>query len=440
MAEVSTLDRNNNEIKELSYYKVVCFIMLSSKSGFLLIKNYLIHSCFQIGLFFYVFILRLTKWVRPQRSFPKSGPVDILLTGKFLTDNWIISLLQPLALSIRCRRIRFVSSTQMPLIDNVEPIYPPKLLVRLVGKTSARLATFLWIGIHTSPHIIGGLHLLLNGLTAILLAKLTGSIALYNCCGGPGECCGEGGEKRENRLFSKLHGPDPVIEHLLLEAVAAADLVITRGNLAIQYFQEHKVSTQFHVVPGGIDGNIFSLVEVPAEYDLIIVGRIAPVKRMEIFLQVVNKVRAVRSDIRAVILGDGPLRESLETYARELNLHDIVCFAGYQNDVASWLQRAKIFVLTSESEGLSQAMIQAMLCGLPAVVTHVGEAEELIQNGVNGFLVRDMDVNFFAESILRLLDDQTMLSNFGKAARQSAERCDVHQLARKWDEILNGLA
>jgi glycosyltransferase involved in cell wall biosynthesis len=327
----------------------------------------------------------------------------------------------------------------VPQIEKVEPIYPPKLLVRLIGATAARLATFIWIGIHNRHHIVGGLHLLLNGLAAILLAKLTGAIALYNCCGGPGECCGEGGEKRENRLFSKLHGPDPVVERFLLEAVSSADLVITRGNLAIHYFQEHAVSTQFYVVPGGIDGNIFSSIKSPPEYDLIIVGRIAPVKRMEIFLQVVNKVRTVRPNVKAVILGDGPSRKSLEAYAGELNLQDVVYFAGHQNNVASWLQRAKIFVLTSESEGLSQAMIQAMLCGLPAIVTHVGEAEELVENGVNGFLVPNMDVNFFVESIIHLLNDKVMLSNFGEAAHRSAQRCELHSLARKWDNILNGL-
>jgi glycosyltransferase involved in cell wall biosynthesis len=84
-------------------------------------------------------------------------------------------------------------------------------------------------------------------------------------------------------------------------------------------------------------------------------------------------------------------------------------------------------------------MIQAMLCGLPAVVSHVGEAEELVVNSVNGFLVRDLNVDVFVKAIIKLLDDHAMLSNFSKAARKSAERCDVHYLARKWDEILNEL-
>jgi glycosyltransferase involved in cell wall biosynthesis len=263
--------------------------------------------------------------------------------------------------------------------------------------------------------------------------------ALYSCCGGPAECEG-GGINGENHLFSKLRKPDPIIEQYLLNAVSMADLVITRGNLAIQFFQQHGVTTRFHVVPGGMDGNKFAPSEVPANNDLIIVGNLIPRKRVDIFLEIVSKIHAIRPDIRAVILGDGPLRQSLESQVEKLALQGIVYFAGYQNNVAEWLQRTKIFVLTSEAEGLSQAMIQAMLCGLPAVVSRVGEAAELVQDGVNGFLIQDLNTDAYAQPILQLLEDPAMLRSFSKAARQSAERCDVHYLARKWDGILNELS
>lgn len=413
----------------MSFIKIIFFRAL----------NFLIHVCFRAALGFYIFVLKLACRLRPRRPLPKGEPVDILMTGTFLSDNWIRSLLLPLALSNRCARIRFVSSKQLPLMPKVEPIYPSRLLERLMGRTPARLATFFWVGVHTSPHIVGGLHLLLNGLVAILLARLTGATALYNCCGGPWECEG-GGYKSENRLFCKLGSPDLVVERFLLSAISASNLVITRGNLAIRFFLGHGVKTRFYVVTGGMDSRKFYPSNTPAEYDIITVGNLVPRKRVDLFLKIISKVAIFLPNIRAVVLGDGALLESLKSYAQELNILHIVKFAGHQNDVASWLQKAKIFLLPSESEGLSQAMIQAMLCGLPAVVSHVGEAEDLVKNGVNGFMVRERDVDVFVEPIIRLLEDQAMLFNFGKAARKSAERCDIHHLARKWDEILCELA
>ncbi len=403
------------------------------------LADHVVHLCFHVILWLYICILRLARRFAPRKPLPEHGPLEILLTGTFFSDNWIISLLGPLALSTRCGRIRMVSTNPIPAIAKVEPIYPPKLLIKIIGRSPARLVTFVWFGLLTRPHIIGGLHLLINGLTAILVAKLLGVKALYSCCGGPTECEG-GGYNSENHLFCRLHGPDQFIERRLLDAISMADLVITRGHRAIQFFQEHGVATQFHVVPGGMDGKKFSPAEKPAENDLIMVGNLVPRKRVDLFLEIVSKVHAINPDLRAVVIGDGPLRQTLEARAQALAIDNVVYFAGYQTNVAEWLQRAKVFVLTSEAEGLSQAMIQAMLCGLPAVVSHVGEAEELVQDGVNGFMIRDADIDAYVKNILALLGKQTMLTAFSLAARQSAERCDVHYLAQKWDGILNELS
>jgi len=398
--------------------------------------NNIVNICFRTAFSIYSIILKLANRYKSKRIFPGNEPVEILITGTFSSDNWIISLLRPLALSSRCGCIRIVSIVPVPIIEKVEPVYPHKLLIKLTGDTAARLITFFWIGICTRPHIIGGLHLLLNGLTAILLAKLTGSRSLYNCCGGPTECMG-GGFASNTRLFCKLNGPDLIIEQFLLEAINAADLVVTRGKVAVNYFLEHGISTRINIIPGGMDGDLFSPSNDPSEYDLIFIGRLVPMKRIDIFLQIVKKLHAGQPSIKAIILGDGPLRNSLETMADDLGLKGVVHFAGHQNNVAYWLRKAKIFVLTSESEGLSQSMIQAMLCGLPAVVSHVGEAGELVQDGINGFLIHKLDVDIFVNKIFQLLCDKVMLTNFSQAARRSAERCDMFKIALKWDEVLD---
>ena len=91
-------------------------------------------------------------------------------------------------------------------------------------------------------------------------------------------------------------------------------------------------------------------------------------KRVDHFHQAQARVARARPEACAFVVGDGPLLDDLQRQARDLGLADRVTFAGHQADVEGWLKQARVFVLTSDSEGLSLALMEGMLCGLPAVV------------------------------------------------------------------------
>jgi glycosyltransferase involved in cell wall biosynthesis len=125
--------------------------------------------------------------------------------------------------------------------------------------------------------------------------------------------------------------------------------------------------------------------------------------------------------------------------AEGLGLKENVKFVGHQDNVEEWLRRSKIFVLTSDSEGLAQAMIQGMLCGLPAVVSDVGDLGDLVSAGRNGYLVGDRTPTAFAECFVSLLKNPERLAEYGKAAYETAEKYKTANVARVWDEILHNL-
>ena len=107
-----------------------------------------------------------------------------------------------------------------------------------------------------------------------------------------------------------------------------------------------------------------------------------------------------------MIVGDGPLRQELETLAAALGLGDAVEFAGQRVDVSSILGRSRVFVLTSKTEGLSLALMEAMMAGLPAVVSDVGDLGDLVRHGENGYLVDVQTPDRFAERIAAILKDR----------------------------------
>lgn len=362
---------------------------------------------------------------------------DILLTGSFHSDDWLTAHLRPLALSDRCARIRMVASAPVPPIEKVTPIYPPPWLARVVGLVPARLAVFFFTGLRKPAHVTGGFHLLVNGLGAALLGRLTGSRAFYFCVGGPAEV-ENGGLLSESRLFSKMETPDPIVERYLLKAVAAFDLVITMGTRAGGYFRERGVQTTFHRISGGIDTARFRPSLTPRTIDLIFVGRLVPVKRIDLLLETIKYVHDVLPEVRATIVGDGPLRKCLEQQARELGIGASAVFVGHQRDVAAWIQQARLFVLTSDSEGLSLSLVEAMLCGLPAIVSAVGDLGDLVEDDVNGYLVSDRSPQAFAARIVDLLTDSDRWTRFSQAARSSAERYGIAEASALWSALLAG--
>jgi glycosyltransferase involved in cell wall biosynthesis len=378
--------------------------------------------------------LRLATALGPApRPIPSAG-VQVLLTGTFYSDNWIAAHVAPLALSRCCARVRVVASGPGPELQKVEWVLPSPRLRRVVGATPARLLTFCWVGLRSRPHIVGAFHLLLNGLVAVLLARVTGARSLYFCGGGPAEVL-DGGVWGENRLFRRMVTPDAAVERRLLQSVAAFDLVITMGRRAIDFFRARGVQTAFHVVSGGMDADRFSPVESRPTLDLVFVARLSRVKCCDLFLEAVALVAQARPNTTAVVVGDGPLLIDLREQARRLGLADSVRFVGQRRDVEVWLRSARVFVLTSASEGLSLALMEAMLCGLPAVVSDVGDLPELLEHGVNGFLVSERTPAAFAARILELLQPER-LSGFSQAARRSAERYHIPRVALRWDSIL----
>jgi len=120
-----------------------------------------------------------------------------------------------------------------------------------------------------------------------------------------------------------------------------------------------------------------------------------------------------------VIVGDGPQRDALGSRVKALGIENRVRFAGNQRDVVPWLQALDIFALPSyANEGVPQALLQAMLVGLPCVTTEVGSIRELATDGVTALVVPPQDVPALRLALERLMQDAGLRAQLGAAARR----------------------
>jgi len=382
-----------------------------------------------------VITINIAGWLgRKQRPISDEG-CEIMLTGRFDSNNWILAHLVPLAKSKECSRLWMVSTNAVPEIPKVEAVYPPKWLVKSIGATSARLLIFLLAAIRKRPHAVGGFHIMVNGIAAILVGRLVGARSMYFCVGGPEEIR-DGGVHSADSYFKKMETPDVIVERRFLSLIALFDTIVTMGSRAVTFFCDKGIDTVFHIVSGGIDSKRFQPASEKPPYDCIMTGRLVEVKRVDIFLRAVKIIAGEIPDIRVVIIGDGKLSGELQRSACALGIERNVNFAGYHNNIEKWLRKSKIFVLTSDSEGLSLSMMEAMMCGLPVVVSNVGDLADLVQDGVNGYLVSRRSPELFAKRFIELLKDPWKLEAFSQAARQSALRYEMNATIQHWDNIL----
>jgi glycosyltransferase involved in cell wall biosynthesis len=143
-------------------------------------------------------------------------------------------------------------------------------------------------------------------------------------------------------------------------------------------------------------------------------------KGVAYFLDAAALVASRCPDARFLVLGDGPCREEFVCDARRRGLADRLIFVGFRKDVTRWLREVTVSVLPSLSEGLSNAILESMAAGVPAVATSVGGNPELIVDGVTGLLVPPRDAGALAAAICQLLAHPAVARRLGQAARQRA--------------------
>jgi glycosyltransferase involved in cell wall biosynthesis len=176
---------------------------------------------------------------------------------------------------------------------------------------------------------------------------------------------------------------------------------------------------------------------------LVYTGRLHPQKGLDTLLQAVHLAAARRPEalLRLWILGTGEAAEHLARLRTSLQLDSIVHFWGQVDDVSPYLAQADLFVLPSYAEGMSNALLEAMACGLPCVATAVGGNVDLIREGETGLLVEPGDVQALCQAILALAADESLRERLGRGARKAVDRCyALPHVAARYLELYQSLA
>lgn len=149
-----------------------------------------------------------------------------------------------------------------------------------------------------------------------------------------------------------------------------------------------------------------------------IFGRLEPEKDHGTFLRAIQGAAQRVGNLRALVVGGGSLQTQVQALAGEFQVSERVQFLGSRHDATSLMQICDLVVLTSTSEGMPNALLEAQHLGIAAVTTDAGGSGEVVQHGRTGFVVPIGDHASLAKYIERLLTNPEMLAGFGRAARR----------------------
>jgi glycosyltransferase involved in cell wall biosynthesis len=345
-----------------------------------------------------------------------------LLATVSFNPNQLRSHLLPILAIPEVEEVVLVADEPPPALPKLRGAVPSPRARKALGRAGSKTALCVRLARRLRPDWILSWNIMPHGVNGFLAGRVSGTRSMYHCIGGPREWEG-GGWASDNAILGRLPRPVPPVEWALLGVARGSTLVGTMGTGGRQRLISAGLAAgRVVVTPPSIDTDRYAPAPPEAErpYAVVTVAQLIERKRLSDLLAAMARLRERRPDARAAIVGDGPLGPELRRDAARLGVEDAVDFLGRLPDVEEIYRASRVFVLTSRSEGLSVATAEAMACGLPAVVTDVGDMADLVREGRNGHLVRVGDAGGLAERIGALLDDPDRYAAAAAAAREDA--------------------
>ncbi len=300
--------------------------------------------------------------------------------------------------------------------------------------TARRLWRLLALVRARRPHIVHGL--LFHGyVAAAILGRLAGTPVVV----------------ASRRSLGYFRSRTPHYRALEWIANRLTNLVIANSQAVREQVlrQEGLSADRVAVVPNGIDTRAFEPspeeqvrelrrgLALDGRWPVVgVVANLIDYKGLQYFFPAWASVVAKHQKAVALLVGDGPLRGSLEAQARALGLGDAVRFLGYRADVPALLGLMDLVVQPSLEEGFSNAILEAMGAGKPVVATAVGGTPEAVIDGLTGLLVPARDAVSLAGAMLDIVGSSAESQRLGEAARRRVrQQFDVDVMVRRYEQL-----
>ena len=234
----------------------------------------------------------------------------------------------------------------------------------------------------------------------------------------------------------------------MLLPTATAHVVQTQQ---IKQYYNQQIQKKTHIIYNPVNERVFDTSYDNANDDensglrikderlnrIISVGRLYPQKNQKMMIEAFAKIAPKFPEWSLVIYGEGHQRKALELLVERLKVKDKVLLPGRCETVIEEVAKSKVFCLSSDYEGMSNAMIEALCVGTPVISTKVSGTDELIRDGENGLLVDIGDTEGLAKAFERLFSNQELREQLGKEGQKLANQFKTDTIVDQWENLIN---
>lgn len=226
-----------------------------------------------------------------------------------------------------------------------------------------------------------------------------------------------------------------VYKKILYSIYASSKAVVLQTERAYNYFPE-KIQKKSVIIPNPV--RVYAKASGQDAKKIVTAGRMTAQKNQKMLIASFAEISNEFPAHSLVIYGAGPLLEELKAAAEEKGIADRVSFPGSVSDLHSRIADASVFVLPSDFEGLSNALLEAMMMGLPVIATACSGSDEAIKDGENGVLVPVGDGAALTAALRRVLGDPGFARSIAEGALASSEKYEVERVVEEWRNAIEG--
>lgn len=339
-------------------------------------------------------------------------------------------------------KIIVIRDKKGPKLNKVIYYTPPEWSLKVpILKSIWKFVLLIFLSMKERPHLIHGYLLYPHGIMAFVAGKLTNIKIGVSLIAGPVELYIWGGSPINKYAYSN---PLPKISgksRILVAIIKKIDFIIVTGTFTKKILIENGISPDRifilpRVAPNAFDER-FKPMSIPPKFDIVFIGRLAPVKHVETLIKAIFIVKKYYPYMKVAIVGDGPEKNNLEELSKKMTVVENIIFVGYQSDVWNCYNKSKISVLTSEREGFPYSIVESLSCGVPVIASNCGDICDVIKDSYNGIIIDDyQDHKSFAEAIIELLQSPKITAKYSEEALKTAEKMTKEEAVLVWKEII----
>mgnify|MGYP005993639819 CR=1 FL=1 len=215
------------------------------------------------------------------------------------------------------------------------------------------------------------------------------------------------------------------------------DQIVFQTPDAQKYFSE-KIQRKSVLIANPISNEIPKPFRGERKKVIVTAARLDEQKNLKLLIDAFNLIRKEYSEYKLQIFGEGPLEKELKSYTVKLGLEKYVIFSGYSKQLHKDIIDASIFVLSSNYEGISNSLIEALALGIPVISTDhpIGGARMYIKSGYNGMLTPVGDTEALYKSLKNYIENPYIAEEYGKNATKIRSDLEVNKIIKEWESLL----